>query len=137
MAVRVETRGRVAVVTIDRPEARNAIDPVTSRALNEAFVVVEEDDDVWAAVITGSGSVFSAGADLKAIAAGRLRETADGERGGFGGLGRGGGRKPVIAAVNGHALAGGLELVLACDLVVAAEGAEFGLPEVSRGIIAG
>jgi enoyl-CoA hydratase/carnithine racemase len=137
MAVRLDVHGRVAVVTIDRPEARNAIDPETSQALNEAFVRVEQDDDVWVSVITGAGDVFCAGADLKALAAGREQEITAAQPWGFGGLVRPGRVKPVIGAANGHALAGGLELLLSCDLVVAADGAQFGLPEVTRGIIAG
>jgi enoyl-CoA hydratase/carnithine racemase len=137
MAVRLDVDGRVALVTIDRPEARNAIDPETSQALNDAFLRVEQDDDVWASVITGTGEVFCAGADLKALAAGREKEITAAEPWGFGGLVRPGRAKPVIGAANGHALAGGLELLLSCDLVVAAEGAQFGLPEVTRGIIAG
>ena len=135
--VRVGVDGRIAVVTIDRPAARNAIDPETSRGLNEAFVAIEQDPEIWASVLTGAGDVFCAGADLKALAAGRQREITAAQPWGFGGLVRPGRVKPVIAAVNGHALAGGLELVLACDLAVAAEEAQFGLPEVSRGIIAG
>jgi crotonobetainyl-CoA hydratase len=135
--VRLERDGRVAVVTIDRPDQRNAIDPETSEGLNAAFVAVEEEPEIWVSVLTGAGDVFCAGADLKAIAAGRQRDITDAEPWGFGGLVRRGRHKPVIAAVNGHALAGGLELVLACDLAVAAEGAQFGLPEVTRGIIAG
>jgi crotonobetainyl-CoA hydratase len=137
MAVRLDVDGRVAVVTIDRPEARNAIDPETSQALNDAFVAVERDDDVWISIITGAGEVFCAGADLKAMAAGRGQEMSAAEPYGFGGLVKPGRTKPVIGAANGHALAGGLELLLSCDLVVAAEGAQFGLPEVARGIIAG
>jgi|SRR5215207_76404 len=135
--VELEVDGRVALVTIARPAARNAIDPETSRGLNEAFVAIENDPEIWVSVITGAGDVFCAGADLKALAAGRQLEITGAEPWGFGGLVRPGRVKPVVAAVNGHALAGGLELVLACDLVVAAEDAQFGLPEVSRGIIAG
>jgi enoyl-CoA hydratase/carnithine racemase len=135
--VRLTVDGRVATVTIDRPAQRNAIDPETSRALNAAFVAIEQDPEIWISVITGAGDVFCAGADLKAIAAGRVDELTGAEPWGFGGLVRPGRTKPVVAAVNGHALAGGLELVLACDLVVAAETAQFGLPEVMRGIIAG
>jgi enoyl-CoA hydratase/carnithine racemase len=137
MAVRVDVDGRVAVVTIDRPEARNAIDPETSQALNDAFLRAERDDEVWVSVLTGAGDVFCAGADLKALAAGREREITGARPWGFGGLVRPGRAKPVIGAANGHALAGGLELLLSCDIVVAAEDAQFGLPEVSRGIIAG
>jgi enoyl-CoA hydratase len=132
--VTVERDGAVAVVTIRRPEKRNAIDPEVSLALNEAFVRIEGDDEVAVAVLTGTGAVFCAGADLDAIAAGRVAEIVDVEPGGFGGLVRLARRKPVVAAVNGHALAGGFELVLACDLAVAAEDAEFGLPEVTHGI---
>jgi enoyl-CoA hydratase/carnithine racemase len=137
VGVRVEREGRVGVVTLDRPERRNAIDPEMSVAMNRTIVALDEDPDVWAIVVTGAGRVFCAGADLAAIAAGRLREISDAEPGGFGGLVRSTRRTPVVAAVNGHALAGGFELVLACDLAVAVESAEFGLPEVKRGIIAG
>ena len=136
-SVRVERDGRIAVVTIARPSQRNAIDPETSVAMNAAFEAIEADDGVWVSVLTGEGEVFCAGADLKAIAAGRQLEITEAEPWGFGGLVKPGRRKPVIAAVNGHALAGGLELVLACDLAIAAIGARFGLPEVTRGIIAG
>jgi enoyl-CoA hydratase/carnithine racemase len=135
--VQVGVDGHIAIVTIDRPAARNAIDPETSRGLNDAFVAIEDDPEIWGSVITGAGDVFCAGADLKALAAGRGLEITGAEPWGFGGLVRSGRVKPVVAAVNGHALAGGLELVLACDLAVAAEPALFGLPEVSRGIIAG
>jgi enoyl-CoA hydratase/carnithine racemase len=135
--VSVERHGHVAVITIERPERRNAIDPETCREMNDAVVEVDADPDVWVAILTGRGDVFCAGADLAAVAAGRVREIIDVEPGGFGGLVRSQRRTPVIAAVNGHALAGGFELVLACDLVVAADTAEFGLPEVARGIIAG
>lgn len=129
--------GAVAVVTLQRPEKRNAIDPALSAALNEAFSALEADDEVAVTVLTGAGEVFCAGADLQAVADGRLAEIVDVEPGGFGGLVRRQRTKPVVAAVNGHALAGGFELVLASDLAVAAEDAEFALPEVSRGIIPG
>lgn len=135
--VRTERDGNVATLVIDRPQRRNAIDPETSREMNDAVVALEADPDVWVIVLTGAGDVFCAGADLEAVAAGRVREIIGAQPGGFGGLVRSKRRTPVIAAVNGHALAGGFELVLACDLVVAAEDAEFGLPEVARGIMAG
>lgn len=134
--VLTEVAGRVATITLDRPERRNAVDPETSRAVAAALAAVEADPEVRVAVLTGAGPVFCAGADLKAIADGRLDELL-GQPGGFCGLGALRRTKPLIAAVNGHALAGGCELALACDLVIAAENAEFGLPEVSRGIIAG
>jgi enoyl-CoA hydratase len=135
-SVRVERAGHVATLTIDRPDRRNAVDPETSKAMSDAVIALDADRDVRAIVLTGAGAVFSAGADLAAVAAGRTREIIE-VPGGFGGLTRSDRQTPVIAAVNGHALAGGFELMLACDLAVAAEDAEFGLPEVARGIIAG
>jgi enoyl-CoA hydratase/carnithine racemase len=135
--VRLERDGHVATIVIDRPERRNAVDPETSQAMSAAVSELDADPEVWVILLTGAGDVFCAGADLAAIAAGRLHEITDDVPGGFGGLVRSERRTPVIAAVNGHALAGGFELMLACDLVVAAEDAQFGLPEVARGIIAG
>ncbi len=128
-------QGRVATVTLNRPAQRNAVDPELARALEAAVDRVEADPEVWVAVLTGAGEVFSAGADLNAIAAGRAAELST-ERGGFAGFVRHPRSKPVIAAVRGLALAGGLELVLACDLVIASRDAAFGLPEVTRGIFA-
>lgn len=137
MTIQIARSGRVAVFTINRPEVRNAIDGATGQALADAFDQAEADPDVWAVVLTGAGDkAFSAGADLKALATGRGAEgifTA----GGFAGITRRRFPKPLIAAVNGAALAGGLEMMLACDFAVAAEHATFGIPEVKRGIIAG
>jgi enoyl-CoA hydratase len=133
--VRYEVAGRVATLTLNRPDARNAVSPELARALEAAVQRVEQDDDVWVAVLTGAGPHFCAGADLKAIGAGRADELST-EAGGFAGFVRCPRRKPVIAAVRGFALAGGTELVLACDLVVAGSDAQFGLPEVTRGIVA-
>jgi enoyl-CoA hydratase len=130
-----ERRGRIEVVTLNRPEVRNALDPETIGALSETFREIADDIDIWAAILTGAGNLsFCAGMDLKAFVA------------------RGGGRshrspnipsftrtlcpKPVIGAANGAAVAGGLELLLACDLIVAAEHAVFAIPEVKRGLIA-
>ncbi len=125
------------VITIDRPEARNAIDGATARALARAFEELEDDEGVRAVVLTGSGDkAFSAGMDLKAFAAGEIGDITA-PPGGFAGFTRLGFPKPIIAAVNGAALAGGFEIVLACDLVVAAEHAVFGIPEVKRGLVAG
>ena len=131
-----EVEGRVAVVTLNRPAARNAVNGAVATAINDIMHRIEGDPEIWVTILTGVGDrAFSAGADLKAIASGegRCMETPEG---GFGGFVRFPRTKPVIAAVNGLALAGGTELVLACDMVIAVEEAEFGLPEVSRGIIA-
>jgi enoyl-CoA hydratase len=124
-----------AVITIDRPEARNAVSPEVAQGIEAAIDAAEADDGVRVAVLTGVPPVFSAGADLKAIAAGRAAELST-ERGGFGGVARRERSKPLIAAVEGAALAGGTEIVLACDLVVAARDARFGIPEVKRGLVA-
>jgi enoyl-CoA hydratase/carnithine racemase len=133
--VRYEVEGRVATLTLNRPDQRNAISPELSIAMNEVMDRLESDPEVWIAILTGAGPNFCAGADLKAIAAGRAAELVT-SKGGFGGFVRYPRTKPVIAAVRGFALAGGTELVLACDLVVAARDAAFGLPEVTRGIVA-
>ncbi|MEN3279356.1 MAG: hypothetical protein V7607_496 [Solirubrobacteraceae bacterium] len=133
-----ERRGRIALFTLNRPDQRNAVDPDVTRLMNERVVEFEADDDLWVGVVTGAGDrAFCAGADLKAIADGQLSGIVDGEPYGFAGLVRGTRHKPVIAAVDGPALAGGTELAIACDLIVASERARFGLPEVRRGIIAG
>jgi enoyl-CoA hydratase/carnithine racemase len=133
-----EVDGRVALFTINRPDQRNAVDPEVTALMNEHVARFEADDDLWVGVITGAGDkAFSAGADLKAIAAGRMSGIVDVEPYGFAGVVRGSRHKPLVAAVNGHALAGGFEIALACDVVVAGEHARFGLPEVRRGIIAG
>ncbi|MCZ7527240.1 MAG: crotonase/enoyl-CoA hydratase family protein [Acidimicrobiia bacterium] len=134
--VQLERRGLVAVLTLDRPEARNAISPEVSVAIEAALDEVEPDPGIRVVVLTGAGPTFCAGADLRAIAAGRGLEIPT-ARGGFAGLVTRDFPKPLIAAVNGPALAGGFEIVLACDLAVAAEHAIFGIPEVKRGLIAG
>ncbi|MDP1818299.1 MAG: crotonase/enoyl-CoA hydratase family protein [Acidimicrobiales bacterium] len=131
-----ERRGHVEIVTINRPEARNAINYDTSAALADAFDEIEADDDVWAAVLTGAGDkAFCAGMDLKAFAGGG--GNVMGVSGGFAGVTNRDFPKALIAACNGHALAGGFEIMLACDLVVAADHATFGIPEVKRGLVAG
>jgi enoyl-CoA hydratase len=135
MTIVRERRANVEIVRIERPEARNAIDDVVTQGLEAAFDDLEADDDVRVAVLTGTGDVFSAGADLKMVAAGRSADFHT-ERGGFAGFVERDLTKPVIAAVNGTALAGGFELALACDLIVAADTARFGLFEVKRGLIA-
>lgn len=127
--------GRVATLTLNRPAQRNAVSPELTVAMDATLRRFEEDPQVWVGLLTGAGPNFCAGADLKAIAAGRGRELST-EAGGFAGFVRYPRTKPVVAAVTGFALAGGTELVLTCDMVVAAEDAVFGLPEVTRGIVA-
>jgi len=120
--------GRVLVVAMQREHKRNAVDRGLADAIDAALAEVDDDPDVWVGVLTGTPMVFSAGSDL----------TSNGdyvtERGGEYGVIRRERRKPLIAAVEGNALGGGFEIVLACDLVVASRTARFGLPEVSRGV---
>jgi crotonobetainyl-CoA hydratase len=127
------------ILTINRPEARNAVNRDVSLALGRALSQAENDESVWVIVLTGAGDkAFSAGADLKARTQGAqpMDPNSVEANWGFGGYVRHPISKPTIAAVNGFALGGGLELVLASDLVVAADTATFGLPEVKRGIYA-
>jgi enoyl-CoA hydratase len=135
MIIERERRGRVEILAINRPEARNAVNGDVAQGIEAALDDIEGDDEVWAVVVTGRGPVFSAGADLKMVAAGRGLELMT-KRGGFGGITQREFPKPLLAAVNGPALAGGFEIVLSCDLVVAADDAVFGLPEVKRGLFA-
>ena len=129
-----ERRGRVALLTINRPEARNAINLATARALSDALDECASDDAVSVVVLTGAGDkAFSAGMDLKAFAAGEVPITEHG----FAGITKRVFDKPLIAAANGAALAGGFEILISCDMVVAAEHAVFGIPEAQRGLIAG
>jgi enoyl-CoA hydratase len=132
-----QRRGNVEILTINRPEARNAINGPVSKAMSAIMDALAEDPDCWVVVITGSGDkAFSAGMDLKAFSSGEGGDIM-GAGGGFGGLTQRDFPKPIIAAVNGSALAGGLEIMLSCDLVVAADHATFGIPEAKRGLIAG
>jgi crotonobetainyl-CoA hydratase len=132
---RVERDGPLSIVTIDRPEVMNAIHPPACAELAEVFDAFEADDEQWVAIVTGAGDrAFSAGNDLKYQAAGNVLKWP---ASGFGGLtNRFAMEKPVIAAVNGLALGGGCEIVLACDLAVASENASFGLPEPRVGLLA-
>ena len=134
MIVEYKKSGRVAVITLNRPEARNAVSGELAQALEGAIDKLEADDDVWVGILAGNGPVFCAGADLKAVASGKANLGTS--RGGFGGFVTLERTKPVIAAVEGPAVAGGCELVLACDLVVASSDAAFGLPEVKRSLVA-
>ena len=129
-----DRQGHIEILTINRPEARNAINLATANALSDAFDEIEQDDDVWVVVLTAAGDkAFSAGMDLKAFATGEFPITEKG----FGGITKRDFPKPLIAACNGSALAGGCEIMLSCDLVVAADHAKFGIPEVARGLVAG
>jgi enoyl-CoA hydratase/carnithine racemase len=127
----------IALVTINRPEARNAVNSAVSAAMESIVERIEADPNLWAVVLTGAGPhAFCAGADLKEVSAGRSNTLA-GSKNGFGGFVRAQRTKLWIAAAQGHALAGGLEILLACDMAVAAETATFGLPEVKRSLVAG
>ncbi|HLI53782.1 MAG TPA: crotonase/enoyl-CoA hydratase family protein [Acidimicrobiales bacterium] len=134
-AVEYKADGHVAVMTINRPEARNAVNGEVAAGIEEAIDRLEADDSLWLGILTGVPPVFSAGADLKEINAGRAAslQTA---RGGFAGITRRDRSKPIIAAVDGPALAGGTEICLACDLIVASTNAQFGIPEVKRCLVA-
>jgi enoyl-CoA hydratase len=141
VSVRYELRDEVAVVTIDRPDVRNAVDVPTASALADAFRRFDADDAAKVAVFTGAGGTFCAGADLKAVAAGETRDTSPDADGPMGPT-RMQLDKPVIAAVEGYAVAGGLELALWCDLRVVAEDAtlgvfcrRFGVPLIDLGTI--
>jgi enoyl-CoA hydratase len=135
-AVEYRVEDHRAVITINRPEARNAVNEDVAQGIEAAIDRVEADDAVWLAILTGAPPAFCAGADLKAVAAGQVRAIHT-KRGGFAGFTQRERAKPVIAAVDGPALAGGTEIVLACDLVVASHRSTFGIPEVKRSLAAG
>jgi enoyl-CoA hydratase/carnithine racemase len=132
--VTFEASGGLAVITIDRPQVRNAVDRATAETLAAALDELDRRDDVTVGVLTGAGGFFSAGMDLKAFSASGERPISE-SRGSFGICGRPP-DKPLIAAVEGKALGGGFEIALACDCIVAAADAAFGLPEVKRGLVA-
>jgi enoyl-CoA hydratase len=131
--VLVEERGPVLVITINRPDQRNAMTRSVGEGIALALDELDARPDLTVAVLTGAGGTFCAGMDLKRFLAGEVA-TIPGR--GFGGFTESPPAKPLIAAVEGYALAGGFELVLACDLVVAGKSAQFGLPEVKRGLVA-
>jgi len=131
-AVQTHEAGSVLVITINRPKVRNAVDGATARALAQALDQLDARDDLAVGVLTGAGGTFSAGMDLKAFAAG---DTPVIPGRGFAGLTRARPRAPLIAAVEGWALGGGTEMALACDLIVAARDATFGLFEVTHGLV--
>lgn len=132
-AVLVEAREGVQVITLNRPAARNAVNSDVARGLAAALEELDADDTLRVGVLTGAGGTFCSGMDLKAFVAGDVPYV---EGRGFAGLAQAPPRKPLVAAVEGWALAGGFELMLACDLVVAGETARFGVPEVRRGLVA-
>lgn len=137
--VLTELRGAVLVITINRPRVRNAVDAAVAEGIGDALEYAQHDPAVRAVVVTGAaGPCFCSGGDLDEMAAGRGFEPADPAKGGwgFGGICEHPIDKPLVAAVNGHAIGGGAEIAMACDLVVAAESAEFSLPEVRNGYIA-
>ena len=128
-----ERRGHVLVVTLNRPDARNAINAALAEALAAALDELDAEPELLVGIVTGAGPGFCAGMDLKAFAAGELPWV---EGRGFAGIVERGSRKPLIAAVEGFAMAGGFEVALACDLIVAACGTRFAIPEVKRGLFA-
>ena len=132
--VEVERHDAVLVIAINRPDRRNAVTAAVSVAIADALDRLDSDAGLSVGILTGRGGTFCAGMDLKAFLAGERPEL---EGRGFGGLTESPPQKPLIAAVEGFALAGGCELALACDLIVAADDANFGLPEVTRGLVAG
>ncbi|MFG2924939.1 crotonase/enoyl-CoA hydratase family protein [Streptomyces sp. NPDC048305] len=132
-AVHTEFSDGVAVITINRPEARNAVNLSVAEGIAAALDALDTRDDLSVGILTGAEGTFCSGMDLKAFLTGE-RPSIEGR--GFGGLTDAPPRKPLIAAVEGYALAGGCELALACDLIVAADNAKFGIPEVKRGLVA-
>jgi enoyl-CoA hydratase len=139
-AIRYRQDGHVAIITLDRPDARNAVNGAIASGLEAAVDAMEADDEVWVGILTANTQgqdrpVFCAGMDLKALNSGDAAASST-ERGGFAGFVYRERRKPIIAAVDGLATAGGCELVLACDLVVASQQSSFGLAEVKRNLVA-
>lgn len=132
--VLTEVRGPVLVITINRPDARNSINKATAEAMGEALDRLDSDRDLSVGVITGTGKGFSAGMDLKGFASGEFPVAGDR---GFAGIAQRSARKPLIAAIEGFALAGGLEIALSCDIIVASREAKLGIPEVGVGLFTG
>lgn len=132
-AVLTERRGRVLLITINRPDQRNAVNAAVAHGIAAALDELDADSDLSVGVLTGAGRGFSAGMDLKAFVAGESSWAGDR---GFAGITQRAADKPLIAAVEGFALAGGLEIALSCDIIVAALGTRFGIPEVKRSLVA-
>jgi enoyl-CoA hydratase len=132
-AILTETRDGVLIITINRPDARNAVNGAVASGMAAALDRLDAEDDLRVGVITGAGGYFSAGMDLKAFVQG---ESPYADDRGFAGITQRAAKKPLIAAVEGFALAGGFEVALACDLIVASREARFGIPEVKRSLVA-
>ncbi len=131
--VLTEVREKVLLITINRPEQRNAVNAAVAKGIGKALDQLDGDDELLLGIITGAGKGFCAGMDLKAFVAGERPWYKDR---GFAGITRRAADKPLIAAIEGFAVAGGLEVALACDLIVAAKGAKLGIPEVKRSLVA-
>jgi enoyl-CoA hydratase len=131
--VLTERHDAVLVITINRPDQRNAVNAAVAEGIGRALDDLDADADLTIGILTGAGKGFSAGMDLKAFATGQRPWYADR---GFGGITQRSSDKPLIAAVEGFAVAGGLELALACDLIVASKGTKLGIPEVKRSLVA-
>jgi enoyl-CoA hydratase len=132
-AVLTERRGRVGLITLNRPDARNSVNAALAQGIAAALEQLDGDDELQVGVITGAGKGFCAGMDLKAFVRG---ESPHVEGRGFAGITQRSAAKPLIAAIEGFAVAGGLEVALSCDLIVAARGAKLGIPEVKRSLVA-
>jgi enoyl-CoA hydratase len=133
-AVLTERRDGVLIVTLNRPDARNAVNQAVAQGIADALDALDGDEDLRVGVLTGAGKGFSAGMDLRAFVKGERPYVDDR---GFAGITERSASKPLIAAVEGFAVAGGFEIALSCDLLVASRGTRFGIPEVKRGLIAG
>jgi enoyl-CoA hydratase len=132
-AVLTERRERILLITINRPDQRNAVNAAVAQGIDAALDELDSDPELSLGVLTGAGKGFSAGMDLKAFVAGERPHTADR---GFAGITQRSAEKPLIAAIEGFAVAGGLEIALACDLIVASRGARLGIPEAKRSLVA-
>lgn len=135
MTVDQEVKGNVLVLRINRPEARNAVNGAVAEGIEAGIDRLDDDDSLWVGILTGTSEFFCAGADLKLINAGQAGEMMT-RKGGFAGIVTRERVKPIIAAVEGPALAGGTEITLSCDLVVASTASRFGIPEVKRSLVA-
>jgi enoyl-CoA hydratase len=132
-AILTEDRDGILIITINRPDARNAVNGDVANGMAGALDRLDAEDDLRVGIVTGAGGYFSAGMDLKAFVQGQSPYAGDR---GFAGIAQRSSRKPLIAAVEGFALAGGFEIALSCDLIVASREARFGIPEVKRSLVA-